>query len=275
MKKFLLFSITIMGLFISKADAHFPILLLEPPLRPTDGALNSMMMFFFVAGHPYEQEYAATPKPERAWAVLPDGSEADLSASLLPGKYEVDGMSVDVWNLQFTPLQRGDCVIAVNKEPEFGFNNTMYQEFIKMIVHTEEMGGWDQRTNQPIEIVPLTRPYGMEEGFVFTGQLLRNGEPLAGATILIEEFLEHIPAVADLPAEPFITREVKTDPNGVFSHTLPRAAWWVLAAEVEDAGQIVRDGVTYDLNGLTALWIKIDKAVAPNFSASMSKWVNY
>jgi cobalt/nickel transport protein len=244
-------------------------------MRPTDGMLNSPMLLFFVAGHPYEQEYSITPKPDRAWAMNPDGSETDLTDAVQPGTYDVDGMSVDVWNFLYTPTMRGDSVIAVNKEPEFGFNNTMYQEFIKLVIHTEEINNWDQRTNQPIEIVPLTRPYGMEEGFVFTGRLMKGDEPLAGATILIEEFLEHIPALADLPAEPFITREVKTDVNGVFSHTLPRASWWIFAAEVEDAGEIERDGVTYQLNGLTALWVKVDKAIPPNFSTTMSKWANY
>ena len=33
-----------------------------------------------------------------------------------------------------------------------------------------------------------------------------------------------------IPADAFVTQVVKTDTNGVFSYTMPRAGWWGFAA---------------------------------------------
>lgn len=256
----------------SGAWAHFPIFIPAAPYEPIELQVGGALDMMFVFGHPFEQEYAATEAPERVFAVQPDGTVDDLTGGLTPGTYEVDGTSNAVFNVAFSPSARGDTILAVDSHPEFGFNNTIRQEFIKTIVHVEEQGGWDNLTGQPVEIVPLTRPYGLEKGYVFTGQVLAGGEPAAGATVLIEEFLPAIPSLADLPPEPFITKEVKTDPNGVFSYTLPNAAWWIIAAEIEGAAEVERDGQTYTLNGLGALWVKVEEPVEVVYPSGVLNW---
>ncbi len=265
MKKFLLYGITILGFFTNTSSAHFPVFISDSPFVPVGGELNVGIDLFFVSAHPFEQEYTPTNMPEQVIAVKPDGTREDITGNLTRDVFVVDGQENEVWSLRFTPDTRGDTILAVDSNPEIGFNNSLHQEYIKLVVHTEESGGWDNRTGQPLEIVPLTRPYGLEEGFVFTGQLLMGDEPVPNAVVQIEEFLERIPNPELLPPEPFITREVKTDPNGVFTHTLPRAAWWIFAVEVEDAGEVVRNGVTYNLNALAAFWLKVDKPVEIQF----------
>ena len=52
------------------------------------------------------------------------------------------------------------------------------------------------------------------------------------------------------PRDAFVTQVIKTDPNGVFSYTMPRAGWWGFAAlvtgrrENEESGrQAGRSGI--------------------------------
>lgn len=267
MKKSLVL-IGVMVFMVQCVHAHFPMLIHDAPFAEVNQVVNMM----FAVGHPYEQEYADPPKPEKVVAILPSDQSVDITNELKEGTYKVDQLTADVWELNFQPEAPGDFIIALDTEPEFGLNNTVHQEYLKVLVHAEESGEWDKRTGQPLEIVPLTRPYGLEEGYVFTGQLFKGDQPLGGAEIEIEQFLTHVPAVEDLPPEPLITKVVKTDPNGVFSHTLPHPGWWIIAASVENAGEIEIDGQTFTLSGLAGLWVHVEPAFVQEFPANISSW---
>mgnify|MGYP000926174616 CR=1 FL=1 len=263
------FACVILMLVMSPAAfSHFPILIHDAPFAE----VNQAVKFMFAVGHPYEQEYTDPPKPEKVTAFGPNGQSTDLTASLTAGQYTVDTLTAKVWEFTYKPEAPGDCIVALNTAPEIGLNNMLNQEFLKVCLHVEEQGGWDTRTGQPLEIVPLTRPYGLEEGYVFTGQLLKGNEPLAGVSVEIEQFMTQVPAAEDLPPEPLITKVVKTDPNGVFTYTLPHPGWWIIAAYVENAGEIQKDGRTYTLSGLAALWIHVEKTFEQKFTSRIYIW---
>ncbi len=92
---------------------------------------------------------------------------------------------------------------------------------------------------------------------VFSGQLLKGDEPVVGVEVEIERFLNEPPK--DLPPEPMITRVVVTDPNGVFTCTLPDPGWWLCAAYVKDVGKFAKDGREYTRNALAGIWIHVEK----------------
>lgn len=253
---------------VQSGFAHFPMLIHDTPFAE----VNQPVQFMYAVGHPYEQEYAPAAKPEKVYVVSPDGSQQDITDQLTEGTYQVDDITAEVWNFEYAPADFGDSIVALNSEPLFGLNQVVNQEYLKVILHASGQSGWDQRTGQPIEIVPLTRPYGMEEGFVFTGQLMQGDQPLAGVDIEIEQFLTHVPRPEDLPPEPMITRVVKTDVNGIFSYTLPNPGWWILAASVDNAGVITIDGNEYTLNGLAALWVHVEEKFIQKFPSTVSNW---
>jgi len=242
---------------ISAAFAHFPILIHDSPFA----AMNQTVNLTFAIGHPFEQEYENAAKPESCTAILPSGKRIDLTNQLRKTVRQSGAGNHTVWKLAFQPTQKGDTVIALNTIPTFGRNQQAYQDFLKAVVHVERQDGWRERTGQPLEIVPLTRPYGLEEGMVFTAQLMKGNEPVAGAEVEIERFLPDPPK--DLPPEPMITRVVVTDPNGVFSCTFPDPGWWLCAAYMKDVGKIEKDGETYTQNGLAGIWIHIEKKMNP------------
>ncbi len=267
-KRCLVISAIIMAGMVQSVCAHFPMLIHDAPFA----SVNQIVNLMFAVGHPYEQEYANPAKPEKVTAIFPDGQIVDLTDTLSQGTYTVDELTANIYEFTFKPEEPGDFIIALDSEPEFGLNNTLLQEYLKICVHAEEQGGWDQRTGQPIEIMPLTRPYGIEEGYVFTGQVLKGDEPLAGVEVEIEQFLTHVPALEDLPPEPLITKVVKTDANGVFSQTLPHPGWWIAAASVEDAGEVTKDGGTYTLSGLAGIWIHVEETFIQQFPSGVRNW---
>ncbi|MGC9330030.1 MAG: DUF4198 domain-containing protein, partial [Candidatus Hinthialibacter sp.] len=213
----------------------------------------------FAVGHPYEQEYEDAEKPESIFAILPTGKRVDLTSELKEDVHAVGDQKSKVFKLAYKPSLKGDAVIGLNTSIYYGRKQTAYQDFLKTFVHVDRMDGWRQRTGQPVEIVPLTRPYGLQAGFVFTGQVMKGDKPAAGVEVEIEQYREVPPDPNALPPEPLITRVVVTDPNGVFSHTLPEEGWWLMAAAIENAGKVEKDGQSYSLNGLAALWVHVEK----------------
>ncbi|MGI6454989.1 MAG: DUF4198 domain-containing protein [bacterium] len=234
------------------AFAHFPILKAELPFYQ----LNQSIQLTFSVGHPFEQEFEDAAQPEKLSVLLPSGREIDLSDQLKSESAQAAGESYRFWSVSYDIRQKGDLIFALNTKPDVD-EETIYQEFIKTIIHVENMDGWRQRSGQPVEILPLTRPYGLLPGDVFTAQVLIGEKPVANTEVYIEHYEDSPPQ--ELPPEPFITRVVVTDPNGVFSCTLPEKGWWICAALVEDAGPIDYQDKKLGLSALAAIWVYAGK----------------
>ena len=267
MKRFLLSSLAV-AMSAAASHAHFPMLWHDGQFA----SVNETVRLFYALGHPYEQEYEQVDAPERVLAHRPDGSVEDLTDAVSAVTINVDGMSAPAWTFDYTTTQAGDSVIALDASPTLGLNFVMFQEFVKVVIHAVEQTDWDARTGQPIEIVPLTRPYGLEAGYVFTGRLMQGDEPLEGVLIEIEQSLDRVPAIEDLPPEPIITKAVKTGPGGVFSHTLPHAGWWIIAAEVDDIDEVDIEGEIWDRSGLAALWVYVGEPFVQTFPTRVMNW---
>ncbi len=179
-------------------------------------------------GHPYEGIYFDAPSIENAQVLKPDGSKLDLT----PAEITVSGAegSSKAWKVTFTPDIKGDYILYADFEVlVVEEEDVAWEDHVKAIIHYKTSDGWDQPTGQVIEIIPLTRPYGLEEGFIFTGKLLYNGIPLADAPIEIEKYYPvGVCTEENIPEEPMITRETKSDQNGIFSFTLDEPGIWIV-----------------------------------------------
>jgi hypothetical protein len=65
----------------------------------------------------------------------------------------------------------------------------------------------------------------------------------------------------ELPADEFITRTVRADPNGVATTTLTMPGWWCLTAQ-RGAGKKQRDGKMYPVKQRTTFWVFVDEKAA-------------
>lgn len=252
-----LFSITAVLATALNAAAHFPIMLHDSPWA----GVNEPASFFFVYGHPYEHEWEDTESLSSVMVISPQGVKTDITDSVVAGAETLGGQEIKLQKWEYTPQQKGDHIVALESTPYISRSEVAYQDFVKITLHVERQDGWRNLTGQPVEIVPLTRPYGLEAGSVFTGQVLKNGEPVAGTEVEIERYLPEAPNINELPPDPLITRVVVTDPNGVFHTTLTAPGWWIVASYVEDAGTVDHEGNTLPMHGLGAIYIHVDEAL--------------
>ncbi|AFL73195.1 DUF4198 domain-containing protein [Thiocystis violascens] len=178
--------------------------------------------------HPMERGPAMDMgKPARFGVLGPAGQE-DLLASLTAR--EVEGKQA--YAAEYRVKQPGDHVFFVEPAPYWEpAEGVMIVHYTKVVVDAFGAGeGWDAEVGLPVEIVPLTRPYGLWTGNLFSGIVKQSGQPVPFAEIEVEWRND---GSVTPPADAFITQVVKADSNGVFHYAMPRAGWWGFAALLE------------------------------------------
>jgi uncharacterized GH25 family protein len=247
-----------LGLPAQPAQAHYNMLLPELAFGRKDEALTLTYQW----GHPFEHQLFDAPKPTSLQVRTPDGKITELATKLtrvaLPG--EKDSRVVG-HRLSYTPDQRGDHLFVLQTPPIFlKEDGAWVQDTVKVVLHVQSEKGWDEGIGTDFEWRPLTRPYGLLPGTIFQARLLElppgvvNPVPFSGKVVEIEHYNPTPPP--ELPAEEFITRTVKTDPNGVVTTNLPEAGWWCLTASRE-AGTREHEGKSYPLHQRTTFWVHI------------------
>jgi len=266
--------INLLALAVSIARAHYNMLL------PQSGSVKKgeSVLLVYQWGHPFEHELFDAPAPEAVFAVAPDGKKIDLSKEL--EKFEIvgaDGKKATAYRFRFTAEQRGDYLFVLRTAPIWMPEGQEFlQDTVRSVLHVQAERGWDAAAGLPFEVLPLTRPYGLQPGMAFQaqvetqapqgGQPLRNGaaargrKPFAGAIVEIEHY--HAAPPAMLPSEEHITRTAKTDPNGVLTCTLTDAGWWCLTAR-RDGGVKQHEGKEYPVRQRSTLWVFVDEPVTP------------
>lgn len=238
------------------AQAHFPILIHDADLAATNGPVTVI----YATGHPFELEMEPAPRPDRLIYLDSRGQTTNLTAGIQAALFRGD-TNGRAWQLRFEP-PRGDGLLALDSAAsEDAAQKTVYREYVKVCLHRGRQDGWDRRTGQPLEIVPLTRPYGLRAGMVFTGKLMRGDSPVTNTEVYYERLNERRPSSNSPPPEPLITFAVRTDGNGQFTVALPDVGWWILAAYLDDLGKVRDDGKEHRLEGFAALWVRVE----PNY----------
>jgi uncharacterized GH25 family protein len=224
--------------------------------------------FTYQFGHPYEHQLFDAPRPERLLVVNPKGDRVDLLARV--EKVELpagEGKKVTGYRFRFTPAERGDYIFLLRTPPIWMEEDGKFlQDSVKVVLHVQAQKGWGEAVDLGPELTPLTRPYGLLPGTVFQAQarVVRQTRfavttPLSGFLVEVERYNATSPK--ELPADEFITRTVKTDPNGVVTTTLPEAGWWCLAVGV-DGEPRERDGKKRPFEQRAILWVYVDEKPA-------------
>lgn len=244
---------TILGLvslagMTAEAAAHFHILLPSAAVTKRGQAVQ----FSYRWGHPFEHQMFDA-QPPQAWFVLtPDGKRVDLSTTNELQRGEGQTIAYRAW---LTPEKRGDYTCVLQCPPVWMEQDAEFvHDTVRVAVHVQAQKRWDAAAEQPLDLVPLTRPYGLSPGTVFQGQVLANGKPLAGELVEIERYNASPPKT--LPPDEYITRTAKTDPNGVVTATLPDAGWWCLTAR-KSAGVKERAGKEFPVWRRITLWVYV------------------
>jgi cobalt/nickel transport protein len=231
---------------VSPAMAHFGMIVPETNLpTPQKKAIGLDIRFW----HPMDDEGMDMAKP-RLEAVS-EGRKTDLSGLLKETKIEGKTAWTAVWEAKAP----GVTAFLVSPQPYFEpAEDTFIVHYSKTYVSAlGKDEGWDKPVGAKVEIVPLTRPFGIFAGMSFTGKALFKGKPLANAVVEVEWFNKG--GTVKLPDPAYGSQAVKTDDKGVFTFTLPWAGWWGFAVLTEDDAKMKKDGKDkpVELGGI--LWL--------------------
>jgi cobalt/nickel transport protein len=214
------------------ALAHFQELIPSTDIVPDDGDHTVTLSAIFT--HPVEGGPTMDMGQPVAFGVLAGGKKVDLRQSLTPKA--VDGKKAFEAKYKFE--KPGDYVFYLQPAPYWDAAEKHFLvHHTKVVVDFGAGEDWDKLTGAPVEIQPLSRPYGLWTGNQFRGIVLKDGKPLPFAKVEVEWINE---AKIKVPSDPFTTQVTKADQNGVFAYTIPRSGWWGFNALVD--GQIVGPG---------------------------------
>ena len=243
------------------AEAHFQVLLPSTDIVTAEG--SKMVDLDILFTHPMEQGPVMQMGVPVQFGVLVGGEKHDLSESLTAK--DVDGKTT--YECSYKVTAPADYIFYIEPAPYWEpAERKMIIHYTKVVV--DAMGaeeGWDEPVGLPVEIQPLTRPYGLWTGNEFRGIVAKDGQPVPFAQVEVEYWNEGgkvypperprrrvVP-----PADAFVTQVVKADSQGVFSYVMPRAGWWGFAALVDGDNQMENpegEPVDVELGGL--MWVK-------------------
>lgn len=215
------------------ASAHFGgIIPSDDIVSQEDSRDITLSVKFF---HPMEGHYMNMERPTQ-FGVMHMGKKTNLLTTISEKK--VEGFST--WQATYRIRRPGDYTFYVEPRPYWEPAEDCYIiHYTKVCVNALGMEeGWDEEVGLETEIVPLTRPYGLWTGNIFTGVVKVKGKPVPYAEVEVEYYNEDGRIVP--PADPYVTQVIKADANGVFSYCMPKAGWWAFAA-LNEASWTMKD----------------------------------
>src|SRR5262249_53252804 len=149
-------------LFPASASAHFPMLL----PAAASAKRGEPIAFVYQWGHPFEHQLFNAPTPQAVLTISPEGKKTDLANMLEAISTPTCAQKeVSAARLRFTPAERGDYVFALDCPPVWMEEDQEFlHDSVKVILHVQAQRGWDRSTGQSFELLPLTRPYGLQPG---------------------------------------------------------------------------------------------------------------
>lgn len=237
-------------LVASPAFAHFGMVIPDSNVATQETRSTNLAISF---SHPFEDVGMKLEKPKQFF-VLANGKKIDLLPTLSTAKV----MDKEAWKTAFRFKRPGVYQFIMEPtpywEPEEDCFIIHYTKTYVAAFGSEE--DWDAPAGLPTEIIPLTRPYGLYAGSSFTGQVLSNGKPVANAEVEYELYNKD---GFTAPTEHHVTMVTKTDSNGVFTVTCPKAGWWGFAAlTTADYTLTAPSGKEKPVELGAVTWIKFD-----------------
>lgn len=227
------------------AQAHFQTLYVQESTleRGTD------LEFALVFTHPFQGGPTMPMGEPRSFSVTTHRAGAepvktDLKKYLRPVAWKAGGQRAAAFRASVPrELMRslGDHVFVLEPEPYLETEEDLYiQQFTKVVVNVGGVpSGWANPQGLPVEIQPLTRPYGLWTGGVFRAIVLSDGKPVPFARVEIE-YLNHPvdlktgsfgrKAYVAAPHAAYERLSVVADTEGVIAVGLSKAGWWGVAA---------------------------------------------
>ncbi len=226
---------------------HFQMVLPSKSIVETQNDAKIDIAYKFT--HPFEGHLMHMQKPKEV-GVFRDGKKENLLDKLLHVKKE----GFDTWKAAYKFKEPAMYQFYVTPQPYF---EPAEEKFIihqtKVIIDAYGVGeGWDEPVGLKAEIIPLTRPYGLYTGNIFSAKVLYKGQLAKNIEVEVELYNEK---GYKAPSEAHVTQVVKTDENGIFHFVMPKSGWWGFAALLDDDIKIKKDSHEYPVELGALIWI--------------------
>jgi len=248
------------------ALAHFQLAYTPEVNLDRPGAVP--MKFFF--WHPMENGHAMDMPAPEALVLHYKDERIDLTDQLSPVTFHAAHNDAQGYEAAIPVKRNGDYIVAFTPAPYYEESEDIYiQQITKSLLNKGGIPtGWTEPVGLPTEIVPLNKPTNVLAGSTFSGVLLSNGQPVAGAEIEIEYMAAPPDMETNRPSVPTAGPTAGplpggavvaiTDANGVFTFGVPKAGFWGFAAlgagpvTVHEGKELSQDAVlwvrAYDMN---------------------------
>lgn len=241
------------------AQAHFGTIIPSDNIVSQNDAKTITLQLKFI--HPMEMHYMEMAKPKK-FGVMHRGNLIDLLSGLNPAheKGLDQNREFTYWTTAYQIRRPGDYTFFMAPTPYWEpAEDCFIVHYTKVCVHALGLEiGWDMPVGLETEIIPLTRPYGLWTGNLFTGQVLLKGKPVPFAEVEVEYLNESQGKhpIVMIPAGPYITQVVKADGDGIFNYAMPRAGWWGFAALNEADWTIAYQGAEKTVEIGAVFWVQ-------------------
>jgi len=245
----LLVMVSLTFVLIAVANAHFQMVIPSTNIIGADDPKEVSLNILF--SHPMEGQTMDMGKPVKFGVLIGGEERKDLLSTLQEVK--VSGHSA--YKTTYKVGRPGDYLFFIEPAPYWEpAEEKMIIHYTKVVVSVMgEEKGWDAEVGLPVEIIPLTRPYGLWTGNLFQGVVKQNGKPVPFAEVEVEYYNKE--QKVKPPSSPYITQVVKTDANGVFSYAMPKAGWWGFAALCDGGKMKNAEGKEVDVEAGGLFWV--------------------
>ncbi|MTI11133.1 DUF4198 domain-containing protein [Curvivirga aplysinae] len=233
------------------ASAHFVEITADKNVLGGDNGKEVSLEMTFT--HPFENGPLMKMERPKSFGVMHKGQKTDLLSEL----DQVSGFENLKWHASQKLKRMGDYTFYVEPVPYFEPAESKFiVHYTKTVVTNGGGDAWDELVGLPVEIQPLSRPYGLWTNNAFRGIVLQDGKPVPFAEIEVEHKNEDN---VKAPNDSFITQVIKADANGVFSYNMPKSGWWGFAALIEDGETLkAEDGKDYVIEKGALIWVKAE-----------------
>ncbi len=268
MKRFIL-ALWVFLMVPAWARAHF--LIAVPPKGQGYGLRGQEISFRVLFGHPFEGILYDLKVP-KGYVITPSGKKAPVSFTRIKIKDYASGKKRFGYRVDYLPTARGDHLLCLSSQSYLNEEEgEVWQDYMKVPFHVQVERGWRNRCGFELEIIPLTRPYGLKVGEVFRARVLLNGKPAADLELEIEKFNGFYVPEEKLPTDaygrvndPLITQTAVTDEKGFFVVGFPEPGWWAINVALP-AGKTSYAQRTFPLVIRSGMWLYVfpAKPLAP------------
>lgn len=233
------------------AHAHFGMIIPdESMVSQEDGRAVDVTLSF---SHPFERIGMEMAPPASVTITYGD-TTTDMTGSLAP----TEVMGASAYSLNMSLARPGSYVVAMEPQPYWEPSEDLFiLHYTKTYVSAYGVDdGWDALVGLPVEIAPIDRPFGVWEGNIFRGQVLRDGEPVPFAEVEVEHYNQ---TGISVPSPLMITQTITADANGIFSYAPPGPGWWGFSALMEADYTLDHEGTAKAVELGAVLWVEFQE----------------